>query len=101
MSITFPIYSNPKHVTPKLFVNGSEINNNAKYVVNKEGVLEKFNLTITIVDLEEGDFADYLLDVTNFIGTAEVNFTVTAESKFNFLSCILLAYPLSKYLESN
>ena len=96
MSITFPIYSNPEEVIPKLFVNGSEINNNEKYVVNKDGVSEKFNLSITIVDLEEGDFAIYLLNVNNDIGTTKVNFTVTAESKFTFLNCILPAYPLSK-----
>ena len=96
MSITFPIYSNPKAVIPKLFVNGSEINNNEEYVVNKEGVSEELNLTITIVDLEEGDFAKYLLNVRNDIGTTEFNFTVTAESKFTFLNCILSAYPHSK-----
>ena len=84
VSITFPIYSNPKPVTSRLFVNGSVTNNNAKYVVNEEGVSEELNLTITIVDLVEGDFANYLLDVTNSIGTTEVNFTVTAESKLNF-----------------
>ena len=99
VTITFSIYSNPKDVTPKLFVNGSVTNNNnkEKYVLEiNEGVSEELNVTITIVDLEEGDFANYLLDVTNVIGTTEVNFTVTAESKFDFLKCILSAYPLSK-----
>ena len=68
-------------------MNGSVTNNKEKYVlVINEGVLEEFNLTIIIVGLEEGDFANYLLDVTNSIGTTEVNFTVTAESKFNFLN---------------
>ena len=96
MSITFLIYSNPEEVIPKLFVNGSEINNNEKYVVNKESVSEMFNLTITIVSLEEGDFADYMLDVTNSVDTTAINFTVRAESKLGFLNCFLSAYPLSK-----
>ena len=97
LNITFSIYSNPKDVTHKLFVNDFVTNNREKYILMiDEGVSEKLNLTITIVDLEESDFANYLLDVTNDIGTTEVNFTVTAESKFDFHNCILSAYPLSK-----
>ena len=97
VSITFYIYSNPKDVTAKLYVNGSVINNNEKYVlmINK-GVSEELNLTITIVDLDESDFTDYSLDVTNFINTTEVQFTVKAESRFFFLHFILSAHPHTK-----
>ena len=82
VSISFLIYCNPKDVTVKLFVNGSIANNNEKYVfLINEGVFGELNLTITITDLDERDFLNYLVDVTNPIGKTEVKFSVTAESK--------------------
>ena len=63
-------------------MNGSVTNDNGKYVLMiAEGVSEELNLTVTIMNLVESDFAHYSLDVTNSIDTTEVNFTVTAESK--------------------
>ena len=71
-------------------MNGSVTNDKMKYVlVITEGVSEELNLTVTIVDLEEGDFANYVLEVTNSIATTEVNFTVTAGSKFDCFSFFL------------
>ena len=54
-----------------------------------EGVSKELNLTVTIMDLVESDFANYSLDVTNSIDTTEVNFTVTAVSKFD---CFFFIY---------
>ena len=54
-----------------------------------EGVSEELNLTVTIMDLVESDFAHYSLDVTNSIDSTEVNFTVTSESKFDCFSFLL------------
>ena len=72
-------------------MNGSVTNDNGKYVLMiTEGVSEELNVTVTIVDLEEGDFANYLLEVTNSINTTEVNFTVTAESKFYCLTSLIM-----------
>ena len=69
-----------------------------------ESVLEELNLTVTIVDLEEGDFANYVLEVTNPINTTEVNFTVTAESKFYCLTSLImfcqLIHLLKDYINS-
>ena len=82
-------------------MNGSVTNNNDKYVLTiTDGVSEELNLTITIIDLAESDFAHYSLDVTNSIDTTEVNFTVTAESKFNFFISffILRTNPIPKGL---
>ena len=82
-------------------MNGSVTNDNGKYVlIITEGVSGELNLTVTIIDLDESDFAHYSLDVTNSIDTAEVNFTVTAESKFDgfFSFFILRADPFPKGL---
>ena len=68
-------------------MNGSVTNNNDKYVLMiTEGVFEELKLTVTIIDLDESDFAHYSLDVTNSIGTTEINFSVTADSKFDCFS---------------
>ena len=84
-------------------MNGSVTNDNGKYVlVITEGVSEELNLTVTIMDLVESDFASYSLDVTNSIDTTEVNFTVTAESKLLCLTSLILLcqliHPLKDHL---
>ena len=64
-------------------MNGSVTNDKDKYVLMiTEGVSEELNLTIRIMDLDKSDLANYSLDVTNFIDTTEVNFSITADSKF-------------------
>ena len=84
-------------------MNGSVTNNNDKYVLMiTEGVSEELKLTVTIMDLDESDFAHYSLDVTNSINTTEVNFSVTADSKFDCFSFFFIwqANPLPKvYLD--
>ena len=93
LNITFRIYCNPKVDTAKLFVNGSVTNDNGKYVLMiNEGVSEELNLTVTITDLVESDFASYSLDVTNSINTMKVNFTVTAESKLLCLTSLVIFF---------
>ena len=83
-------------------MNGSVTNDNGKYVLMiTEGVSEEQNVTVTIIDLEEGDFANYLLDVTNTIDTTEVNFTVTAESKFYCLTSLILLCQLMHLLKGH
>ena len=100
--MTFRMYCNPKVDTAKLFVNGSVINDNGKYVLMiTESVSEELNLTVTIVDLEEGDFANYVLEVTNPINTTEVNFTVTAESKFYCLTSLIMFCQLIHLLKDH
>ena len=102
VNITFRIYCNPKDVNVKLYVNGSVTNDNGKYVLMiTEGVSEELNLTVTIVDLEEGDFANYMLDVTNSIDTTEVNFTVAAESKFYCLTSLIMFCQLIHLLKDH
>ena len=66
-----------------------------------EGVSEELNVTVAIVDLEEGDFANYLLDLTNDIGTTEVDFSVKAESKFYCLTSWIMFCQLIHLLKDH
>ena len=76
-------------------MNGSVTNDNEKYVLMiTEGVSEELNLTIRIMDLDKSDLANYSLDVTNSIDTTEVNFSITADSKFYLFSFFILFFKL-------